>query len=141
MIGPLLLGVLLAHPAFAPQTPQSPVAPPGPVVQEPSKPWPPAGVSRIGDGVTAPEVTYETKPMYTTAARRAMISGIVEMEAVVGSDGTVGEVKVVRSLDAEHGLDDEAVKAVKRWRFKPGKKDGVAVQVLVLIEMTFAVRK
>jgi TonB family protein len=69
------------------------------------------------------------------------IQGIVEIEAVIESDGTVGEVKVVRSLDAEFGLDEEAVKAVKKWLFKPGKKDGVAVPVLVNIEMTFTLRK
>ena len=61
------------------------------------------------------------------------------MEAVVQTDGTVGEVRVVRSLDQKFGLDDEAVKAVKQWRFVPGQKDGVAVPVVVEIEMTFNV--
>jgi protein TonB len=143
MIGPLLLSVLLAPVAFESSVgtqstrPQSSVA----VAQDPSDPWPPAGVSRIGEGVTAPEITYESKPAYTAAARKEQIQGTVEMEAVVETDGTVGEVKVVRSLDSEFGLDEEAVKALKRWLFKPGKKEGVAVPVLVVVEMTFTVRK
>jgi protein TonB len=124
----MLLSVVLACAAFA-SSPQSPDQ------------WPPAGVTRIGDGVSAPELTYEAKPRYTAAAMDQKIEGIVEVEAVIESDGTVGEVKVVRSLDAEFGLDEEAVKAVKKWLFKPGKKDGVAVPVLVNIEMTFTLRK
>jgi protein TonB len=72
---------------------------------------------------------------------KAKIQGAIVMEAVVQTDGRVGEVRVVRSLDKAHGLDDEAVKTVKRWRFEPGKKEGVGVPVLVEIEMTFSLRK
>ena len=71
---------------------------------------------------------------------RAKIQGVIEVEAVVQTDGTVGMVRVVRSLDKEHGLDDQAVRAVKQWRFRPGKRGGVAVPVLVSIELTFALR-
>ena len=44
------------------------------------------------------------------------------------TDGTVGETaKVIQSLDAKFGLDDEAVKASKQWLFKPATKDGKPV--------------
>ena len=46
-----------------------------------------------------------------------------------------------RSLDRQFGLDDEAVPSVKKWKFTAGTKDGVAVAVLVEIEMTFSLRK
>ena len=105
------------------------------------KPWPPAGVARMGRGVVSPEVVKEVKPEYTPEARKEGIAGGMEMEAIVEADGTVGEVRVIRSLDRQFGLDDEAVKALKKWRFKPGKKDGVAVPVLVAVEMTFNLRK
>jgi protein TonB len=59
----------------------------------------------------------------------------VELEVVVKKDGTVGDVKVKKSLDAE--LDEEAVKAMKKWEFKPGTKEGKPVDVLVDVEMTF----
>jgi len=45
---------------------------------------------------------------------------------------------VTTSLDA--GLDQEAIKAVKQWRFEPGTKDGKPVPVLMTIEMTFTLR-
>ena len=106
-----------------------------------SKPWPPDGVSRVGKGIMSPEVIKETKPRYTAAAMDAKIQGLVEMEAIVLTDGTVGEVRVVRSLDKEFGLDEAAVAAMKKWQFKPGKRDGVAVPVMVAVEMTFTVRK
>jgi protein TonB len=68
------------------------------------------------------------------------IQGSVFLEAVVLTDGTVGEVRVVRSLDKEHGLDEEAVKTVKEWRFTPGKKEGDAVPVVVPVGMSFTLK-
>jgi protein TonB len=103
--------------------------------------WPPAGVARIGAGVQAPTVVKETKPLYTAAAMDAGIQGDLEVEAIVLADGKVGEVRVVRSLDKEYGLDEQAVNAVKQWEFKPGRKDGKPVPVLVNIEVTFRLRK
>ena len=71
---------------------------------------------------------------------KSKIEGIVEMEAVVLTDGTVGEVRVVRSLDKQFGLDDAAVEALKKWRFTPARREGIAVPVLVTVEMTFTLR-
>jgi protein TonB len=56
----------------------------------------------------------------------------------VQPDGTVGDVRVTKALNP--GLDQEAIKAVKQWRFKPGHKDGKAVPVRVTLEMTFTLR-
>ena len=55
-------------------------------------------------------------------------------------DGRVGDAKIVRSLDTEYGLDQEALKAAKQWRFVPGTKDGHPVAVLVTLEMTFTLK-
>ncbi len=71
---------------------------------------------------------------------RARIAGIVEVAAIVEKDGTVGEVRVIRSLDKEFGLDAQAVNAVKRWEFRPGQKDGEPVRVMVKIELSFTLR-
>jgi len=62
------------------------------------------------------------------------------VEAVVREDGSVGRVRVVRSLDRTFGLDEEALKAVKNWRFRPGKRQGANVAVLVEIELMFTLR-
>lgn len=140
MLGPILVVVThLALPAFG--TPQAASQPPtiGEQAKAPQLPLP-EGVVRPGGSVTSPEVVKEVRPQYTADSMRAKIQGVIEVEAVVQADGTVGMVRVVRSLDKEHGLDDQAVRAVKQWRFRPGKRGGVAVPVLVSIELTFTLR-
>ena len=100
----------------------------------------PTGVFRPGGGVTQPRVVKDAKPQYTSDAMRARIQGAVFLEVVVNADGAVGDVRVVRSLDRLYGLDDEAVKAVKMWRFAPGARDGQPVPVLLTIEMAFTMK-
>ena len=99
------------------------------------------GAARPGNGITSPRLIKEVKPNYTADAMRAKIQGIVTLEAVVMPDGTVGPVRVTRSLDSTFGLDQEAERTVRLWRFDPGKnRTGEAVPVLVEIEMTFTLR-
>jgi TonB family protein len=90
-------------------------------------------------GLTMPKVISETKPSYTRAAMEAKIEGTVILSATVETDGTVGDVKVLRSLQLD--LDEEAIRAAKTWRFEPGRKDGKPVPVLVTMELTFTLRK
>ena len=98
------------------------------------------GAKRPGNGVISPDVIHEEKPQYTSEAMRAKVQGVVEVEAVVLPDGTVGQVQVVRSLDDRFGLDQKAIEAVKRWRFRPGTLLGKPIPVLVNIELTFTLR-
>ena len=98
------------------------------------------GVYHPGNGVSTPELIREVKPNYTGDAMRAKLQGVVEMEAVVMPDGSVGRVRVTRSLDQTFGLDQEAIKAVKQWRFRPGMLRGQPVAVLVNVELTFTLR-
>jgi TonB family protein len=103
--------------------------------------WPPSGVARPKqDGVVLPKLLRQVGPQYTAAAMREQIEGKVALECVVEIDGTVQRVHVARSLDAVYGLDEQAIKAAKQWRFAAGTKDGVAVPVLITIELTFALR-
>lgn len=90
------------------------------------------------DGVTAPVLVRDVKPQYTEDARARRVQGSVELAAVVLSDGTVGELRVTKSLDTD--LDQQAIKAAKQWTFKPGTKDGKPVDVEVNIELTFTLR-
>lgn len=98
------------------------------------------GVYRPGNGVTLPVLLREVRPQYTSDAMRAKVQGTVLLECVVRPDGSVGDVRVVHSLDAVFGLDGEAVKAAKQWRFRPGTRLGEAVSVLITIELTFTLR-
>jgi periplasmic protein TonB len=98
------------------------------------------GAYRPGNGVMLPKVLREVKPQYTADAMRAKVQGTVLLECVVNPDGTVGGVEIVKSLDRTFGLDQEAVKAAKQWRFAPGTRFGEPVAVLVTIELTFTLR-
>lgn len=100
----------------------------------------PAGVYRAGDaGVTFPRTVRQVAPAYPIEAMRAGVHGVVQLEAIVGADGRVQDVRVVKSLDRNFGLDAEAVRAAKTWRFEAGLKDGSPVPVALTIEMTFAI--
>lgn len=100
------------------------------------------GVYQIGNGVTSPVLVKEVKPNYTSDAMRAKLQGVVEMEAVVLTDGSVdpNRIKITRSLDSTFGLDQQAIIAVKQWKFRPGTFKGQPVPVVVNVELTFTLR-
>jgi TonB family protein len=97
--------------------------------------------SKPGSGVVLPVVVREVKPKYTAAAMQNKIQGSVWLSIIVGTNGDVTDATVSKSLDAEFGLDDEALAASKQWKFKPGTKDGKPVAVRVTLELTFTLRK
>jgi TonB family protein len=98
------------------------------------------GAYRPGNGVETPRLLKEVKPQYTAQAMRAKIQGEVLLECIVQPDGSVGNVRVVRSLDGAFGLDQEAIKAARQWRFAPGTRQGQPVPVLVTIAIAFTLR-
>jgi protein TonB len=95
------------------------------------------GPYRPGSGIETPVLVREVKPLYTNDAMRAKIQGTAWLECVVLPDGTVGNVRITRSLDSTFGLDQEAIKAARQWRFRPGRRLGQPVAVLITIAMDF----
>ena len=87
-----------------------------------------------------PTLIERVAPKYTVDAMQARIQGSVWIECVVQTDGTVGDARVTRSLDRRFGLDEEAIAAAKRWRFRPGLLNGKPVPVIISIELMFSVR-
>ena len=98
------------------------------------------GAYRIGNGVESPQVLSQIRPQYTADAMRAKVQGVALVECVVMPDGTVTNAHIVKSLDSVFGLDQEAIKAARLWRFVPGKRFGQPVPVIVTIELTFTLR-
>ena len=145
MFASLVLAIFVVHtavdlPTATPQEARLEPATSQTQTKKLEQPWPPTGVFRPGGEVTRPKLTKETPPHYSAASMRVKAEGAVFIEAVVLTDGAVGEVRVIRSLDKEHRLDDEAVRTVKEWQFIPGKKDGVAVPVVVEINISFSLK-
>ena len=96
------------------------------------------GVYRLGNGVWSPRLVRMVTPQYTAPAMRARLEGTVVFECVVKKDGTVGDLRVVKSLDA--GLDQEAIKAVKQWRFTPATFRDEPVAALATCQVEFKLR-
>jgi TonB family protein len=93
------------------------------------------GVYRIGGGVSAPQLVFKVEPEYSEEARKAKFQGTVVLYVVVDAQGLPRDLKVVRPLGL--GLDQKAIEAVQKWRFKPGQKDGHPVAVSAQIEVNF----
>ena len=93
-----------------------------------------------GNGVRLPSVIKEVRPYYTEEAKQARLEGTVLLDCVVASSGIPRDIIVARSLDDVFGLDQAAIEALEQWRFKPGTKDGKAVDVHVHVEMTFTLK-
>lgn len=98
------------------------------------------GAYRPGAGIVLPRILREVKPQYSAEAMRAKVQGVAVVECVVMPDGSVGEARIIRSLDPVFGLDQEAIKAARQWRFSPGTRQGEPVPVIVTIELTFTLR-
>lgn len=98
------------------------------------------GPYQAGNSVLPPRVRRQVAPQYTADAMRAKIQGTVLLSAVVLPDGSVTDIRVLRSLDRTFGLDGKAIEAARQWRFFPGTRYGEPVPVLVNIELVFNVR-
>jgi TonB family protein len=93
------------------------------------------GAFRIGGGVSAPVPIFKVEPEYSEEARKAKFQGTVLLAIVVDESGKTANVRVVRPLGM--GLDEKAIEAVMKWRFRPGYKDGKAVPVMANVEVNF----
>ncbi|MCX6539014.1 MAG: TonB family protein [Acidobacteria bacterium] len=98
------------------------------------------GPRRPGAGIEDPVLKKEVKPEYTAEAMRAKIQGTAKLDCVVRADGTVGQCRVVRSLDSIFGLDQKAINAARQWRFLPARQSGKPVAMWVTIELQFTLR-
>src|SRR5579884_1195392 len=93
------------------------------------------GAYKIGGGVSAPSVIYKVEPEYSEEARKAKFQGTVVLFVVVDEHGNPRDLKVLRPLGL--GLDQKAIEAVQKWKFRPGMKDGHPVPVQATIEVNF----
>jgi TonB family protein len=96
-------------------------------------------VNRAAEHEVAPSVAeYTTPPLYSDDARRAGVEGVVVALAQIDANGRVNTARVVRGLG--FGLDQNALVAVRQWRFHPGVRHGLAAPMDVEIEIGFTLR-
>jgi protein TonB len=92
----------------------------------------------VGD-VKPATVLYRVSPSYPAMAARAGISGVVVVECIIGSDGTIRDPRVVRSSFA--AFNQPALDAVSQWRFAPGTLHGRAVDTYFELTVTFTLHR
>jgi TonB family protein len=90
---------------------------------------------RMGKGVTAPRLIYQTDPEFSEEARKAKYQGNCVLDLVVDANGHPTNIRILNALGM--GLDEKAIESVKHWKFEPGKKDGRGVAVEIAVEVDF----
>lgn len=96
----------------------------------------PVGVYPAGKmGVTVPQVIFNPEPDFSDEARKSKTQGIVTLLLVVGKDGHTYDIRVGQSLGM--GLDEKAIEAVRRWRFRPGTFNGAPVATRIAVQVDF----
>jgi protein TonB len=114
------------------------VPPPAPPPVKPPETVKPPQVVSVSMGVQAAKLIFGPKPDYPPLARAARIQGVVHLQAVIGVDGSV------RNLRAESGpplLIKAAIDAVSRWRYQPTLLTGRPVEVTTQIDVNFTLRQ
>lgn len=99
------------------------------------QPAPVNGALHVGGNIKPPTKTKDVKPTYPPAAREAGITGVVIIEVRIGTDGSVEDAHVLKSIPL---LDEAALDAVKQWQFVPTLLNGQPVPIVMTVTINFA---
>lgn len=92
-------------------------------------------VYRVGGEVSAPVIVFFREAKYSNKARRAKFEGICQLSLIVDTQGMPQDVHIVKA--AGMGLDENAIEAVRQYRFKPAMKNGVPVAAMMNVGVNF----
>ena len=92
---------------------------------------------RVGGDIKEPKKIKDVKPVYPEAAKAAGVQGIVIIEIIIGTDGSVNEAKVLRPVPE---LDRAAIDAVMQWKYTPTLLNGEPVKVIMTVTVTFSLQ-
>ena len=88
-----------------------------------------------GAATSQVEIVFKPKPVYTQEARNLQLEGEVLLEVMFGANGELHVNRVVRGLG--HGLDEAAVSAANKIKFKPAQRNGTSVDSTAVVHVTF----
>jgi protein TonB len=91
---------------------------------------------RVGGQIKMPTLIRRVEPVYPPMAVSAHLQGVVILEAIVNEEGTVKEVKVLRSVNPV--LDREALAAVRQWKYEPVVLNGTPVPFVLTVSLSFS---
>jgi TonB family protein len=108
------------------------VPPPPPSIQSTTEAL--ERVISVGGKVQAAKLIRQVQPIYPALARQVRIQGVVTLEAIIGMDGAIQQLRV---LNGHPLLVSSAVQAVQQWMYSPTVLNGKAVEVKTTIEVRF----
>ena len=117
---------IFKNPADTPEAAPLPPPPPPPAVEKPI---------RVGGNVQQANLLVRTLPVYPQLAKQARVQGVVVLEAVIGKDGTIKDLRVISGHQL---LVPAALDAVSKWVYKPTLLNGEPVEVVTTITVNFA---
>jgi TonB family protein len=91
------------------------------------------------EDISAPEPLSKVDPAYPISMMQDRVQGTVTLYAIIRSNGTVGDVRVLDGFDAR--LDENARLALERWKFRPGTRNGAPVDVEAVVRVPFKLAK
>lgn len=92
---------------------------------------------RVGGNIRTPAKTKDVRPAYPAEAQTARTQGVVILEAIIDTDGTIANARVLRSIPL---LDAAALGAVSQWQFTPTQVNGQAVAILMTVTVNFTLQ-
>lgn len=98
----------------------------------------PEGPVYVGGVIAQPERLVYVEPVYPPAALKARLAGLVILQVLLGKDGAVRDVTVLRA--GSMGMTESAEAAVRQWRYEPALLNGRPVEALMTVTVTFTLR-
>ena len=92
---------------------------------------------RVGGDIRPPVKTKDARPVYPVEAQSARVQGVVILEAIIDTDGTVANARVLRSIPL---LDAAALGAVSHWQFTPTLLNGQPAAVIMTVTVNFTLQ-
>lgn len=93
-------------------------------------------IYKVGGHISAPQIKHRVTAQYTEEAQRANYQGVCLIGLIVNAQGDPVNIHVVRPLGM--GLDENAIEAIRQYKFKPAIKDGkTPVPVMITVEFVF----
>jgi len=103
----------------------------------PPPPPPRQPLPRVGGNIKRPQKVFDVAPTYPAIARAVHVEGVVIVEVVIAEDGSVRDVRILRSIPL---LDAAAIDAVRQWQFSPTLLNGEPVPIVMTVTVAFRLR-
>ena len=137
---PVPTEVPTATPTVPPPTPTRVPPTATPIPPTPTPPVREGEVVGPGPDVNGPVVVKQVEPEYPPAALRMRISAEVQMQVLVGPDGAVEDIRILKDSHPGVGFDKASEEAVRQWRFRPATKLGTKVRMWISVRIPFTTR-